>query len=155
MAIEVKEVEIGELRFQLSPLNAKDQFHLFRRVAPLMAGLGEGFSSIAAETGRDEDSISDGQVVKIMSPLFKVLSEMSDAECDYIIDKCMSRVRMFNGQQWAPIFVAGRLQYENVIDMSIMMRLTVETLQHNGIVSFFSDAPDLAMPNGASAAMSP
>jgi hypothetical protein len=153
MAIEVKEIEIGELRFQLAPLNAKDQFHLFRRVAPLMAGLGEGFSSIA-ETARDDDTITDGQVVRIMSPLFKVLSEMSDAECDYIIDKCMSRVRMFNGTQWAPIMVAGRLQYENVIDMSVMMRLTVETLQHNGIVSFFSDAPDLAMPNGASASMS-
>jgi len=149
--VEMKEIDIDDMKFQLWPLPAKDQFHVFRRVAPLLAGLGEGFSAVASESGEDAE-MNDSNMVKLMTPLFDVLSKMEDSACDYIIDKCLNRVRIFNGMQWVPLTVGGRIQFEDKIDMTVMMRLTVEMLTHNGAISFLLDGPASSLPNGAAAA---
>jgi len=151
--LEMKETEIDGMRFQLWPLNAKDQFHVFRRIAPLITGLGEGLNAVTAEVG--EEGMTEAQMVRMMAPLFKVLSEMPDSECDYIIDKCMGRIRLFSGSTWVPLTVSGRMQFEDRIDMSVMMRLTVEMLQHTGVLNFLSESPAPNSSNGASLAPQP
>lgn len=134
------EVKINGTRFQLGKLNAKDQFHVFRRVAPIMAGLGEGFAKLPAG---DMGDMSEGQLVQALGPLADVLADMDDAQCDYIINKCLHQVRMFNGQTWAPVMVAGQLMFD-LIDMNLMLRLTIAMMQENGVINFSGGDPDPA-----------
>jgi hypothetical protein len=110
---------INGSEYRSGKLDAKKQFHLARRLGPVLAKLpgvaeSEIFSAVAEE-----------------------IAGMSDENCDYILDTCMSVVKRQQGDAWAPIFNAraGVMQFDD-IDMATMLQIARHVIEEN-LAGFF------------------
>lgn len=111
--------EVGGQQYRIGRLDAKKQFHVARRLAPLLAGLGgalQGESKGFAE---------------LVAPIAYALSKMSDEDTDYVIDTCLAVIQRQSNNQWASVMVRnGGLMFQD-IDMAQMLQLTVAVIQGN------------------------
>lgn len=111
--------EIGGQQYRIGRLDAKKQFHVARRLAPLLAGLGGALQAESKE------------FVQLVAPIADALSKMSDEDTDYVIDTCLAVVQRRQNNQWASVVVRnGGLMFQD-IDMAQMLQLTVAVIQGN------------------------
>lgn len=110
MPIEIQPTHftIGAAEFRHGQLNARDEFHCARRVAPIIKSTGLLFTALAtskAEDGRDLDSLAS--LVEGTAPLMKALAALSDDDADFIMAKCLSVTEAQDGDTWAPTWDRG------------------------------------------------
>lgn len=137
------DVEIGADKYRVSSLHAMDQFNVFRRIAPLMRGLGEGFTSLPPEVmDKGLDDLGEAEVLRLFGPLMDVLAGMDDAQVSYVVNKCLARVQVQvpDGRWTAVMPTPGRFQFEDRMDMSTMFRLVIAVMQESGVLGFFTEA---------------
>lgn len=120
-------VEVGGQKYRIGRIDARKQFHVARRLAPLLAGM-----SAAPEK-------STG-FAAFIGPLTDALSGMSDEDVDYVLDVCLGVCqRMQPNGQGAPVIArSGGLMFED-IDMGQMIQLAVKVIQEN-LGGFFPGA---------------
>lgn len=130
-------VEVGGHQYAIGRIDARKQFHIARRIAPLLAGLG----SSAFKKGENADGFA-----KFLGPIADALSKMSDEDVDYVLDVCLSVCqRVQPNGQGAPIMSrAGGMMF-NDIDMPQMVQLAVKVIQEN-MSGFFPGAPAASLP---------
>src|SRR6266566_5255373 len=98
----MQEIEINGKNYRVGRLNAIDQWHVFRKLAPVLSGLGQTFSS---------------------------LPSLSDDDTEYVLRKCLAACTRHNGDQWSRISAPnGAIMFDD-LDMMQMIRLTVEVLR--------------------------
>lgn len=130
------ELEIKGIKYQLNKLNAFEQWHLFRRCSPMLEAFGIGMLSLPAEViNGDDGSLTADMQMRVFAPVMDVISKLSDAESDYIMHKCLGRVRRSNGSSWVPLMSHGQMMFDD-IDMGVLFQLTIQMLQENGILGF-------------------
>jgi hypothetical protein len=114
------EFEIAGNTYRAGKLDAFKQFHVSRRLAPVLGGL-------AMVAGGEQDRLS-----ALLQPITEAVARMSDTDCDYILQTCLGVVQRQQGSTWAPVFAAGRgaLMFED-IDLSAMMQIAVKVIQDN------------------------
>lgn len=118
------EFELDGATYQLAKMPAMTQFHVSRRVVPVMAALDGGGDTIA----------------KLMG----AISGLSDEDAEYVIGKCLADCRRKSGDTWARVYVSGNLMFED-IGMPGMIKLTFETLREN-LTGFFTGLPSGSGP---------
>ena len=120
-------VEVGGQKYRIGRIDARKQFHVARRLAPLLAGMG---------------SVADKNAgfAAFLGPLTDALSGMSDEDVDYVLDACLSVCQRLqpNGQGAPIVSRGGGLMFED-IDMGQMIRLAVKVIQEN-LGGFFPGA---------------
>jgi len=123
-------VEVGGQKYRIGRIDARKQFHVARRLTPLLAGMA-GMSSVPDK--------SDG-FAAFLGPLTDALSGMSDDDVDYVLDACLGVCqRMQANGQGAPVVArGGGLMFED-IDMGQMVQLAVKVIQGN-LGGFFPGA---------------
>lgn len=124
-------VEVGGQKYRIGRIDARKQFHVARRLAPLLAGMSNAFGGNTGKTAGFE---------KFIVPLTDALSGMSDEDVDYVLDICLGvcqRVQP-NGQGAPVIARGGGLMFED-IDMGQMIQLAVKVIQEN-LGGFFPGA---------------
>lgn len=117
--------DLDGVSYQLAKLDAMTQFHVSRRIMPLLGAMGGGDDKMAT--------------------LFEAVGKLSDEDTEYVIAKCLADCR--RKESGAKVFVNGRLMFDD-IGMMGMLRLTIETLREN-ISDFFSGLGSLSSPAGA------
>lgn len=120
------EFEFNGQTYALAKLDAMTQFHVSRRLMPIMGVMG------------DEGDVKE--------KLFRAVGELSDGDAEYVIGKCLADCRRKNGDAWAKIYQSGRLMFED-IGMTGMIQLTFATLKEN-LTDFFT-GPSLGSLPGA------
>lgn len=113
------QVTIGERTYTVGKMNAEDQFHVLRRVMPLVKPileslkLGIGFNPL------------------MLVQISEDLASLSDEQLNYVLHKCMDVITVQAGGS-APIKlrVNGRYMFAD-IDLPIMMQLTWAVLMEN------------------------
>ncbi len=123
------EFELDGVMYQLAKLDAMTQFHISRRIMPLMGALGGAGKKKA-----------DG-----MARLFEAVGRLSDEDTEYVIGKCLAGCVKKDGG--AKVYVNGRLMFED-IGMMGMLRLTMETLKEN-LTDFFTGLGSPSLPAGS------
>lgn len=131
------ETEINGQQYRTGKLNAIQQFHVARRLAPALWAMG------AAAAGAELTDLSDAGALMKLGPVAEALAKMSDADTEYILKTCMSVVARQQGQGWAAVQAqnGSALMFED-IDLPVMMRLTFVVVQEN-LGNFF---PEPAKP---------
>jgi hypothetical protein len=133
------EPTINDIRYMTGRMNAFDQLHVARRIAPVLTGLGSVMASLmgggnqinGTVPGGGED-VSNVSFYTSLGPLSEAVSKMSDQDVNYVIRKCLSAVRKYNGERWVPVLsTSGELMFENEMDMSVLLQLTMEVLSEN------------------------
>lgn len=120
------ETQINGNTYRIGKLDARTQFHVARRLAPLLAGIGKTLNQ-----PKNKDDL-----FSTFGPLADALSSMSDEDTDYVLDKCLSVVHRAQGNQFAPVMTTnGRMMFDD-IDLPSMMQLAVTVVREN-IGGFF------------------
>lgn len=120
------ELPLGQDLYQIGRLPALSQFHVTRRVAPILANMGVSVIDSLRTTGE----LSDEDMVSVMGTAAEVVAKMSDADVEYVIFTCLSVVRKKQEDVWAAV-VNGKQFMFQTMDMQLMMRLTVAVLKEN------------------------
>lgn len=119
------EIDIGGNKYQIAKLNAFQQFHVARRIAPIMFSLGTAASTFLA---KDKETAA---VLKAIEPMVNVISQMSDADSQYVLNACLSVCSRQQGSGYSRIFVDGSGLMFQDIDLPTMMQLAYAVIQDN------------------------
>ena len=127
------------IEYDLGRIDAITQFHLQRRIMPIMAALGISITEMIKRHEGREDA-ADAEMLEMMSPAMQVISKMTDEEVNYVLHNSLAAVSRIDGGKRQKIFVAGRFMYQD-IEMRDMIQLTVAVLKEN-LGDFFSPPLD-------------
>lgn len=131
------EVTVRGVTYRLEKMDARTQWHVVRRIAPLVyASLPVIVGAMRAESA--ESAL--GVATETMKPLVDALSGLSDEDSNYVLDTCLATVRRPNGMgQYVSAFLRGGLaQFEEDGDMVVQLTLTAHVIW-SGLSGFFSD----------------
>jgi hypothetical protein len=121
------EVKIAGNDYRVGKLNALAQFHVTRRLGPMLvvAGISVDMLSKGMKVEMDD-------MVAMAGPVMQFLAKMSDEDTDYCIFKCLGVVQRLQGSSWAALVAAdGKTLMFADLDMPVMIRLVLEVLKHN------------------------
>lgn len=116
------EVTIGDRTYIAGKLGAKDQFHVFRRVMPLLTPI---LGMLQAEM-RGE-SVNRLIMTMIMS---EDLAKMPDDTLDYVIHKCLEVVEVQTEGKPLKLIVNGRSMFGDM-DLPTMIGIVWAVLMEN------------------------
>lgn len=113
------EFEIAGNTYSSGKMDTFKQFHVSRRLVPAFAGMLGGLSGDVAF----ED---------LVQPVMHAIASMTDADCDFILDACLSVVRRKQKDAWAPIYAGANqaLMFDD-IDMAVMLQIAGRVIQDN------------------------
>ena len=136
----MKTIEINKVTYRVGKLPALAQFHVSRRLGPVIATMGIELAQL-----KDGMKLDFSDFIPLLGPITDVMAKMSDADVNYIIFTSLgvvSRQQDEAGKKFAPITTNMSLLFED-IDMPVMLRLTVEVLRDNlqGFLPGLSDDP--------------
>jgi len=115
-------VTINNQNYRIGRLSALAQFHVSRRLGPVLAVTGSSLAGLK--------NASDLDFADILEPIMGIVASMPDADVDYILFTCLSVVTKQQGDAWAPVSVGNRLMFED-LDMPDMLRLVFQCLKEN------------------------
>ncbi|GBU18024.1 MULTISPECIES: phage tail assembly chaperone [Methylobacterium] len=112
------EFEVDGQTYRSGRMNARTQFHVLRRMAPILGPL----QSLAANQGGAN-----------ALPVFAdAIGGLSDEATDYILDHCLAVVERKQGEAWARIKPpnVGALMFQD-IDLMAMLQIAAHVLRDN------------------------
>lgn len=142
-------VEVGGARYRVGRMNAMTQFHVGRRLAPVLAILGLKAASMIGEAPPTDDKDVMESFVPLLAPLAEVLARMSDEDSNYVVERCMLVTeREITEGKWQMVVASGsspvadRFMFQD-IDLHVMLRLVLEAIREN-LAGFMTGLGDIA-----------
>lgn len=131
------EITIKTEVYRIGKLNAFEQFHVARRLAPALFVLGKNFAGIdgTAEGASMLDSLAGA-----IGPLAEVIARMTDDESNYVLTTCLGVCSRKQGTALAAIILERKIANPNTtsyqlmfddIDMAVMLQLVFAVLKDN------------------------
>jgi hypothetical protein len=134
---------IGGHQYRFGKLSAMQQFHVARRLAPVLTRLSD--LDFGALSTTSDDAVGRG--LRMMQPIADALHSLSDQDSEYVINTCMSVVQRAQptpaGDAWAFVWnkSAQRAMFED-IDLTVMLQLTLRVLMESLSGFLPARAPD-------------
>lgn len=131
------EIEIRGYTFRIGKMEPRQQFHVGRRVSPVLATMGGAIMALLDD--KLDKAAVFGELMASIGPSAEALAGLSDETCDYVLDACLHRVQRFNkdSASWHAIYVKGSRMFAD-IDLAIEMRLVSESFKLN-LSGFFGE----------------
>lgn len=102
------EFEVGSHQYRAGKLDAFQQLHLSRKIAPLLPKLLPTIVQLAAARGEEDENDTPLDLPALaasVGPLTETLAQMNDADVEYIFNTCLSVVsRQQQPSGWAPVW---------------------------------------------------
>lgn len=133
---------IGDKKFKLSKIDALKQFHIVRRIGPLISEILPVLTGIAKVP---TDSMSESQKLdmfaKIAEPLMGGLSKLSDEDANFVLFRLLSSAEIYqdNFKCWAKIASDQGIQMQD-LDLPILLQCAGRALMFN-LAGFFGSLP--------------
>lgn len=127
------EFEIDGRQFRVNKLSAMQQFHITRKIAPLIPPLMPIFAQVAKDQSKGISVKDDFEALgPLLQPFADGLAGMSDEASEYIFNNCLAAVMYKRGENWIKLWqpeakVAMVAELEQ--DVSLMIRLVVRVIQ--------------------------
>lgn len=136
-----RDFEIGGRSFKLNKINALKQFHIVRRIGPILSDL---LPALAEIQHVQNESISESQKLeefaKIASPLMSGLSKLSDKDADYVLYGLLASVEMQQSTgNWMKI-ANGELLMAQDMDLAVLLQIAGKAFAFN-LQGFFAALP--------------
>ena len=133
-----KEFQAGGLTFRANKINAFTQFHLIRRLAPILSKL----------AGSAEKLKNDP--MQALGALGDHLAAMKDEDADYILMACLAATeRSQDKMGWARVVINSTLMFQD-LELPVMLQIAWEVIQFN-FSGFFSGLPSNLSGGGPNA----
>lgn len=110
----MRDVELSGCEYRIGNLPVIEQFHLARKLTPIMAGI----------AGKGE-----GDVLMVLS---EIMGEMSVEDSNFILFGLLKPVskKLDGGIGWAPVVKGSTLMYNDIL-LPDLLKLAFESLQEN------------------------
>lgn len=146
----MKEIILSSGTYSIGRLPAFDQFHISRRLAPLLGAL---VAVVDQEDVKALKDANDGDIMRTLEnpdatsllekfqPLCDALATMNDEDAEYIINKCLNVTERKNTggmTGFAPVRKAGAIMFD--LPLPDMLAITFHTIMEN-MGDFFTDNP--------------
>ena len=118
------EFTVNGYEYSTKRLSAMDQFHVARRITPIIAAMAESRAGA-----------SDGQAV------FAALAGLSDAETEWVLNKLLEGAERRNSGIWSPVRQKGATMFE--LDLQEMLMVCYQVFQAN-FGNFIGGLPSLS-----------
>lgn len=150
------EVMIADQLYSIRKMSAMQQFHVSRRIAPIIPLLMPVLTRFLQQGKPAGDDLE--MIAAALQPLADGLAAMSDAESEYVIATCLEVVQRKQPTGWASIWSASakRPMFDD-IDLGVMLQLVVRVIMDNlgpfisGLLTNLSSSPqDREAPAGIS-----
>lgn len=153
------EIELNGNRYSIGRLSAMQQFHVSRRIAPIIPTLIPVFLQMRSKgmpgnIGGMADADLEG-MADALKPLAEGLAGLKDDDTEYVIGTCLSVVQRQQPTGWARVWALEqkRLMFEDM-DLSVMLPLAVRVITTNlgpfisGMLTGQPSSPASAAPAG-------
>ena len=111
-------VEIEGQKYEIGKMSAEVQFHVFRRVMPLIRPI---MISLRAQGLQEGSSITGKVKAEILTSIADDLAEIPDERLNYVIDNCMNVVSRVVGDQKLPLKVHGQRMFQDMDMLQLLM----------------------------------
>jgi hypothetical protein len=147
----VKEITVRGVRYQIGVLPARTQWNVLRRVAPVLKGAVPAIRDALTGAGPTVTAPADGEApsphengatgpsgrlvdvaLTCLAPLTDAISELSDADSDYVINVCLAVVRRWTEPGgWKPMTMGGAFMFAADDNLMTMIAVTGHVLMEN------------------------
>ena len=149
------ELEIGGNAYRINSMSAMTQFHVMRKLGPVLPGIVPVLAQAAAALPQADSQEADGAMATVdgvaaiamaAQPLLDGLASMADADAEYVINHCLSAVmrRDAGGKSWSAVSRDGVTMFDD-IDLMTSMQIVWAVLREN-YTSFFRAASTALAP---------
>lgn len=132
--------------YRFGKMEPKEQYHVMRRLAPLLGSMGGALMGLLEAGDNDDKARAMREISEALGPLAEALADMPDERFDYVIDHCLLHVsRMGPDKVFHPIYIANpkgppsRMFAD--IDALTELRLVSEVIKSN-LAPFFAQLSD-------------
>lgn len=137
-----RDFEFGGKKFKLSKINAFKQFHIVRRIGPILSDLVPVLSG--ANALKNPDKLSEEEkltaIAKFATPIMQGLSKLSDADAETVLFGLLEAVEMQQAAgNWAKVASGSMLMIQD-LELPVMLQLAGRAFMHN-LSGFFSALP--------------
>ena len=137
-----RDFEIGSKKFKLCKIDAFKQFHIVRRIGPLLADLLPAMKD--AQKLKSLDSLSESdkldQLAKFAAPIMLGLSKLSDQDADLVLFGLLSSVEVQQpGGNWAKVSTQTMLMMQD-LELPILLQIAGRAFMFN-LAGFFAGLP--------------
>lgn len=149
------ELEIGGNAYRINSMSAMTQFHVMRKLGPVLPGIVPVLAQAAAALPQADDQEDGGAMTTVdgvaaiamaACPLLDGLAAMADADAEYVINHCLSAVmrRDSGGKSWSAVSRDGVTMFDD-IDLMTSMQIVWAVLREN-YTGFFRAASTALAP---------
>lgn len=126
---EMSEVEIAGQRYRIGRLSAIKQFHVSRRIAPIIPTLIPVFMRLKVAGDLRHDFLGMAELVQ---PFADSIAAMSDEDTEFIFSSCLTNVHRNTGKTWAAIWSAQAhdCMFDDM-DLGVLIHLVIRVVQDN------------------------
>lgn len=119
--------EVSGKNYSADKLDAMRQFHIVRRLAPVVAGL-----LPAGVALKDMVSFLEKDVSSVLPSMADALARLKDEDAEFVLYGLLSVVKQeqANGLGWAPVAKGNSLMFQD-ITMPNLMKIAFKAGQHN------------------------
>lgn len=138
-----KDFSVGKRQFKLGKINALKQFHIVRRMAPILAELAPNLKGMAKLNTADEDQMD--AAAKFLAPIMTGISKLSDKDSEIVLFGLLESVEMKqeeHGGNWARVARDGQLLFED-LDLGLLMQVAGRAFMYN-LSGFFAALPQVS-----------
>lgn len=137
-----RDFTIGQRQFQLSKIDPFKQFHIVRRLGPILGDIipvAQKIKAIQVDGEKSQEQMLN-EIGMLAKPLMKGFSELSDDDANLILFGLCSSVSMHQEQfkTWAKISDGKRLMFED-LDLSELLQIAGRAFMYN-LSGFFNSA---------------
>lgn len=122
------EIDLEGNRYSLGRLNAMQQFHVSRRIAPIIPALIPVFLRVRA-SGKPLTDDMEG-LAEALQPLADGLAALKDEDAEYVIGTCLSVVQRKQATGWARVWSGNNTMFDDM-DLSVILPLAVQVITAN------------------------
>lgn len=139
------EFELKDNVYIIGKLDAFKQFHLSRKIAPVIPSLVPVFVEISKK-GDIQNNIS--AIAELLQPFADGLAALSDEHSEYVLKTCLGAVKRQTGETFTPVWdKRGNVCLFDDLDLGDMMQITVKVIQSSlgsfiqGLLMSQADSP--------------
>lgn len=139
-----RDFEIGSRKFKLNKIDTFKQFHIVRRLGPI---LGEIIPAAKGIAGLDETKMTEEQkfdfIAKLATPVMDGFSKLSDKDADFVLLSLCSAVEMQQSLgNWARVATDAGLMFQD-IELPLLLQIAGRAFMYN-VAGFFSLMPQVS-----------
>lgn len=137
------EITVNDQVYSIGRLDAFKQFHVARRLAPVMSTMAGSFQALleadnklsvatAPDSGEQPEAKTPDMaaLATVMQAIAEVVAKMPEEDVNYVLHACLGVAKRRDGERWARVMNGSQLMYQD-IDMAVMMRITMATVKEN------------------------